>query len=201
MDMSCYTSQYGVGIKSPMNSGIDLKQIPRHGQYSTMLLILWFSRYRVVKLLGVDTLIIFMKPDFCLTKYGQTWFPAELGSGMCTALQRGTAGGLEAAPHSLLSWLLSCPVREQEQSRTDLLHMGGLWVWEWVQERAGLGWVACSSRGMGEELPTLLPPPWTAGAMKASSRVLVLSNIRAAGKMKVRSGREIPNYTQGPLKP
>ena len=164
-----------------------------------MLLILWFSRYRVLKLLDVDTLTIFMSS----TKYGQTWFSAELGSGICTALEHRAVWGLEAARAStLLSWLFSCPVKEQEQSRAELLCMRGLWVWEWVRERVGLGWVACSARGMGEEgeFPTLLPPPWTAGATKASSRVLALSNIRAAGKMRVRNGREIPDYTQGPLK-
>lgn len=62
-------------------------------------------------------------------------------------------------PHSVLSWLF-CPVEEQEQSRAPMdgrsvsLGMGEGEDW------AGLGWVACSSRGMEEEgkFPTLLPP-------------------------------------------
>lgn len=57
----------------------------------------------MLNLLGVDTLIILMKLDFCLTKYGQTSFSAELGSGISAALQCGAAGGLEAARASTLA--------------------------------------------------------------------------------------------------
>lgn len=63
-------------------------------------------------------------------------------------------------PHSLLSWQFSSyPGKEQEQSRAPV--HGRSVSLGWVRERVGLGWVACSSRGMGEEreLPTLLPPP------------------------------------------
>lgn len=57
----------------------------------------------MLKLLGVDTLIILMKLDFCLAKCGQTSFSAELGNGISVALQCGPAGGLEAAYTSILS--------------------------------------------------------------------------------------------------
>lgn len=71
-------------------------------------------------------------------------------------------------PHSLISWLFSCPVKEQGQSRAPV---HGRSVSLGMCE--GEGWAGLSSlffRGKGEEgeFPTLLPPPWTAGATKAS---------------------------------
>lgn len=103
MAKSCYTSHYSVAVKTPMKGGIDLKQIPSHGQYIDLLLTVWFSRYRVLKLLDVDTFMMFMKLDFCSTNYEQNWFSAELGSGICMALQHRAVGGLEAAGASTLS--------------------------------------------------------------------------------------------------
>lgn len=134
-----------------------------------------------------------MKLDLCSAKCSQTWFSTELGSGICMALQHG-AMGVGGAGNSSAGCF---PAQWKSKTRAELLCMGGLWVWEWLRERVGLVWVACSSRGMGEEgeFPTLLPPPWTASAAKASTSVLALSNIRVDGKLRVRNGREIPDIT------
>lgn len=40
MDMICYMNHCSVAAKTPMNSGIDLKQIPSCGQYIDILVIL-----------------------------------------------------------------------------------------------------------------------------------------------------------------
>lgn len=202
MDMSCYMSHYSVTVKSHMNGGIDWKQIPSHGQYIDMLLILWFSRYRLLKLLGVDTLIIFMKRDFCSTKYGQSWFSAELGSGICMALQCGAVGRLEAARASTLTPQLAVPL-SRKRARAEQSSC----AWEVCESGmgegegwAGLGSLFFQRNGRRRRIANSATTTWTAGAVKANSRVPALSNIGAAGKMRVRNRREIPSYTQDPLK-
>lgn len=69
-------------------------------------------------------------------------------------------------PYSVLSWLFSLPVKEQEQSRAAVR---GRSVGQGEGEgEVGLGWIACSSGRTGEEgeLPTLRSPPWAAGAWR-----------------------------------
>lgn len=134
---------------------------------------------------------------FCSTKYGQACLPAKLGSGICMGSHCGTMEGLEASHVSTLTpYLAVFLLTSKKKSRAELPCMGGLWVWEWVWERVGLDCGAFYSTGKweGKFSPTLLPAPWIAGATKASSKVLVFSNIRAAGKMRVRNGREITSW-------
>lgn len=138
--------------------------------------------------------MIFTKLGLCLILFNQVWASlAACKTGQLYLHGIGMLRGLEAgcAPtHTpyLAVLLPSKRVKAEQRSSVWLVCACGNGR---ERERVGLSCITCYLPGKEGEFPTLLPWAWIASAIKASSRVLAFSNIRAAGKMRFWNRRKV----------